>query len=143
MPTIDWSEINWLAVLVAGFATFMLGGAWYTALFGKAWQSAHGFSEETIKTAQAQMSPAKFFGGMLVCYLVLALGMAIVMQWCRIYTLAGGASLGLIVGLAIVTPVVLTNHMPSMVKRAGFFIDASYSLIYCTLIGAILGAWQW
>jgi hypothetical protein len=143
MPTIHWSEINWLAILVAGFATFMLGGAWYTALFGKAWQAAHGFSEAQIKQAQAQMSPARFSGGMLMCYVLLALGMAIVVQWCRIHTLAGGASLGLVVGLAIVTPVVLTNHMPSMVKPAGFVIDASFSLIYCTLIGTILGAWQW
>ena len=143
MPTIDWSEINWLAVLVAGVATFMLGGLWYTALFGKAWRTAHGFTEETVKQAQAQMNPAKFFGGMLLCYLVVALGLAIVMQWCLIYTLAGGASLGAVVGLVIVSPIVLTNHMPSMVKPAGFFIDATYSLIYCTMIGTILGAWQW
>jgi hypothetical protein len=143
MPTIDWTEINWLAVLVAGVATFMLGGAWYTALFGKAWQQAHGFNEETVKKAQAAMNPAKFFGGMFVCYLVVSLGLAIVMQWCRIHTLGGGASLGLVVGIAIVCPIVLTNHMPSMVKPAGFLIDATYSLIYCTLIGAILGWWQW
>lgn len=143
MPTIDWSEINWLAVLLAGFATFMLGGLWYTALFGKAWQKAHGFSEEDVKKAQAEMSPAKFFGLMFVCYVVLSLGMAIVMQGCGIVTLTGGASLGLVVGLAIICPVVLTNHLPSMVKREGLFIDATYALAYCTLIGAILGAWRW
>ncbi len=142
MPAIIWNEINWLAVLVAGFATFMLGGVWYTALFGKAWQAAHGFSDETVKKVQAQMNPAKFFGGMFVCYLVVALGMAIAGQWCGIHTLAGGAEMGLVVGLLIGTPIVLTNHMPSMVKPAGFFIDAAYSLIYCVLIGAILGAWH-
>ena len=30
-----FDEINLLAVLVAGLATFFLGGLWYTALFGK------------------------------------------------------------------------------------------------------------
>jgi hypothetical protein len=142
MLTINWNEINWLAVLVAGFGTFMLGGAWYTALFGKAWQSAHGFTEETVRQAQAKMNPAKFFGGMLICYLLVALGFAIVAQWCGVHTLGTGAGLGLILGVLVVCPIVLTNHMPSMVKPAGFFIDASYALIYCTLIGAIIGAWR-
>jgi hypothetical protein len=142
MPTIDWTEINWLAVLAGAVATFLLGGAWYTALFGKKWRQAHGFTDEVVKKAQAEMKPAIFFGSMFVCYLVVSVGMAIVMQWARIMTLSGGASLGAVVGLLIVTPIVLTNHMPSLVKPAGFFIDATYSLIYCTLIGAILGAWQ-
>jgi len=30
------TTINWLAVMVAAFTTFMFGGAWYTTLFGKA-----------------------------------------------------------------------------------------------------------
>jgi len=142
MPTINFSSINWLAVAVAGFAAFMLGGVWYTALFGKAWQKAHGFSEETIKKAQAEMSPLKFFGGMLACYLVVAAGMALLVQWTDMATLAGGACLGLVVGLAIVVPTTLTNHIPSMVKAPGFFVDATFELLYCTMIGAILGAWQ-
>lgn len=142
MPTLDFLQINWLAVIVAGFATFMLGGAWYTALFGKAWQAAHGFTADDVRKAQAQMSPPKFFGGMLVCYLVLALGMAIVQQWAGVGSLPAGATLGFTIGLVIVTPIVFTNHLPSMVKMPGFVIDASYSLIYCTMIGAILGAWR-
>ena len=142
MPTLDFSQINWLAVLVAAFVTFMLGGAWYTALFGKTWREAHGFSDEVIKQAQARMNPAQFFGGMFICYLIVALGMAIVQQWCGVGTLAAGASLGFTIGLVIVTPIVFTNHLPSMVKTPGFLIDAAYSLIYCTLIGAILGSWR-
>ena len=34
MPQI---EINWIAILVAVVATFILGFLWYTPLFGKAW----------------------------------------------------------------------------------------------------------
>ena len=35
-------EINYLAVLAAGLATFMLGGLWYTALFGRLWRDTMG-----------------------------------------------------------------------------------------------------
>lgn len=142
MPTINFSEINWLAVLVAGFAAFMVGGAWYAGLFGKPWQAAHGFSEEDITKAKAQMNPAGFFGGMILCYLIVSLGLAIMLQWCGVVTLAGGAAVGAVVGAIIVAPVVFTNHLPSMVKLPGFLIDASCSMVYCALMGAILGAWR-
>ena len=39
MNTDVLQHINWLAVLVAGLAYFFLGALWYTALFGKKWQS--------------------------------------------------------------------------------------------------------
>jgi hypothetical protein len=142
MPAINWSEINWLAIAVAGFATFMLGGLWYTALFGKAWRAAHGFTEEHIKKAQEEMSPPMFFGLILLSYLAVSIGMAILLQWTGVVTLAGGAAVGAFVGLMIVGPIVFTNHLPSMVRAPGFLIDAAYSLIYCTMIGAILGAWR-
>ena len=38
--TSDFDSFNIWAVLTAGVAAFMIGGAWYTALFGKAWQKA-------------------------------------------------------------------------------------------------------
>jgi hypothetical protein len=31
------TEINWLAVLAAGVAFFLLGAVWYSVLFGKKW----------------------------------------------------------------------------------------------------------
>ena len=35
-------DINWLAVIVAAVATFVLGGVWYGPLFGKIWRAADG-----------------------------------------------------------------------------------------------------
>ena len=40
MPEI---EINYIAVLIAVVATFILGFIWYTPLFGKAWAKEMGF----------------------------------------------------------------------------------------------------
>ena len=41
----EMGTINWLAVLVAGISSFVVGGIWYSpGLFGKAWmkmQVAH------------------------------------------------------------------------------------------------------
>lgn len=34
---LELSELNYLAVFAAGVANFVLGGVWFSALFGKAW----------------------------------------------------------------------------------------------------------
>jgi hypothetical protein len=40
MPNI---EINYVAILIAVVANFILGFPWYTPLFGKAWERKMGF----------------------------------------------------------------------------------------------------
>jgi len=78
---------------------------------------------------------------MLACYLVVALGLAILCQWTHTNTLVGGAWLGGLVGVLIVTPVVLTNHLPSMVKTPGFLIDAAFAILFCNVMGIIIAVW--
>ncbi|HQU56998.1 MAG TPA: DUF1761 domain-containing protein, partial [Chitinophagaceae bacterium] len=42
--------INWLAVLVAGISSFVIGGIWYSpALFGNAWMKENNLSEEAVR----------------------------------------------------------------------------------------------
>ena len=41
--------INWLAVIVATVATFILGGLWYGPLFGRMWMAASGMTDEKAK----------------------------------------------------------------------------------------------
>lgn len=52
MPTVD---INYLAVLVAAIASFVIGMLWYSqSLFGKAWMKLSGVSEKKIKEAHSK-----------------------------------------------------------------------------------------
>ncbi|HET9475062.1 MAG TPA: DUF1761 domain-containing protein [Steroidobacteraceae bacterium] len=45
-------EVNWIAIVVAAVASFLLGGLWYSpALFGKAWQREVGLSDEQMKNS--------------------------------------------------------------------------------------------
>ena len=57
-------EVNWLAVLAATVAAFVLGGLWYSpVLFGKRWQAAaasspRGFGAEDVRTPERYAPPA-------------------------------------------------------------------------------------
>ena len=68
----DFSAINWLAVIVAAVAFFALGALWYGPLFGKPWQKGVGLSDEEIKSANM----GKLFGSAFIFALIISVGMA-------------------------------------------------------------------
>ena len=62
--------INYLAILVAVVANFILGFLWYTPLFGKAWAKEMGF-DTTVKPSGGEMAKGMVFmvvGNFLMAY---------------------------------------------------------------------------
>ena len=140
MPNIDFNTINYLAVIVAGLATFVLGGIWYSGLFGKLWIKYQGYTPEQVAEMKAKMSPVTFFGGMIVCYLVIAFVLAILFQHFDVRSAMYGAKVGLALW-AIVAAVGMTSRIAECKPFAGFLIDAIYQLIFLIMMGAIIGGW--
>ena len=138
---VDFARINWLAVVVAAVATFLLGGLWYSALFQKVWIQSQNLTDEQIARMKADMNPAQFFGGMVVSYFVLAVVMAILVTAFDIRSAASGALLGWLVWVAVAA-VYMTGHLASNRSIAAFLVDTSFQLIYLVGMGAILAAWR-
>ena len=142
MSGINFGEINWWAVLVAAFAVFMLGGLWYTALFGKLWVRLNGYSEEKVKEMQAKRPPPVFFGIMMGSYLLLAVVVALLMTDFHTNSAGQGAMLGFLLWLGPAVAIGLTGFIASDKPFGVFLIDGSYQLIFLVMMGAILGGWR-
>lgn len=140
--TLSLESVNWLAVLVAGIATFILGGVWYMALFGKAWQRLHGYSDEKVKQMQAAKPPPVFFGTMIAAYLLLAAVIAILMATFGITTLSGGLTFGGMLWLGPALCIGATSWIASDRHIGTYAIDLAYQLCFLLMMGAILGAWR-
>jgi len=67
MPTI---EINYVAILIAVVANFILGFIWYTPLFGKVWAKEHGFdmTQKPPSGALAKGMIIMIIGNFLMAY---------------------------------------------------------------------------
>jgi len=139
---LNFSAINWLAVLVAGGATFMLGGLWYTALFGKLWQRLHGYSDEKLKEMQAKKPPPVFFGVMIASYLLLAAVMAVMAATFHISTAGAGAMLGVLLWIGPAATIGMTSWLASDKHLGIYGIDLLYQLVFLPMMGAIIGWWQ-
>ncbi len=140
--TVSLAAFNWLAIGAAAFATFMLGGLWYTALFGKAWARVNGYDDAKLKMMQAKRPPPVFFGTLLVCYSLMSVLMAfLVHAACGDQGWACGLFLGVIVW-GIAQTVNLSYQVASDKPIKAWLIDAGYQAIYFPMTGAILAAWR-
>ena len=64
-------DINWLAVVLAVIAQFVVGAIWYMPLFGKIWGEMHGFDKLSKKQQEAmQSSMGPWYGVQLAFMLV-------------------------------------------------------------------------
>lgn len=129
-------EINWLAVLAAAVSSFVLGGAWYSALFAKPWQRAAGLSDEQIKSGNMGL----IFGGSFVLALIAAASFAVFLGG-QVDAMTG-ALYGLTAGLCWVSASFGINYLFERKSLTLFLINGGYHTLQFTLIGLILGAWH-
>lgn len=137
----DFSNVNFIAVLVATVAAFFLGFVWYSFLFGKRWMKELGFSEEELKKG-ANMG--LIFGSTLVLTFVMGLGLA--MLWHAEdpakLTWSVGLVHGLVIGVCFVATSTGINYLYQRKSLVLWAIDAGYQVCFLALQGAIIGAWH-
>ncbi len=128
-------NINWLSVLIATISSFIIGGIWYGPLFGKAWMTAFGYTEEDLK----RRSVSKTFG----LSLLLALFAALVLEM-FIGPDAGitfGAMAGFFAGIGWVATFLGILYLFEMQTLKVYLINAGYCVISLATMGMILGGW--
>lgn len=138
--TIDFASLNWLAVVVAAVAAFLIGGLWYGLIFGKAWVALHGYSEEQVK-AMAE-SQALSFGLMFLADVIGAIVLALFIDAMEITTAANGIIIGLMAWLGFVVVSEAKNNVAHRKPLKAFALDIGYSMFVLAAMGAILGGWQ-
>ncbi len=129
-------QVNWLAVVAAAAACFVLGGLWYSALFAKPWQRAAGLSDEEVKGG----NKALMFGGAFVLSLIASAVFAMFLG--PKATLGFGAGAGFAAGLGWVTTSFGITYIFERRPLAQFLINGGFNTLQFTLMGAILGAWH-
>ena len=134
-------DINWLGVLVAGLVSFFLGAIWYMPLFGKLWVKLHGWSEERTKEMPAKMNPAVFFGGMIVSYLVAAVGMAFLVAALDLRQPMDGVILAIAIWL-VVAACAMTTHLAAQEHFGLYLIDTGFYLVFLVFMGVLLTIWR-
>lgn len=134
------SDINFLAVFVAGIAAFALGFLWYSFFFGKAWQKELGFTDEYIQQGNMPV----IFGSSFLMMCIMSFGIALLLanQHLDAASWQIGMHTGLVIGICFVTTSIAINYLYQRRSIKLWLIDASYQVAFLTLIGIIHGLWR-
>lgn len=130
---VAFSNVGWLAVIAAAVSSFLVGGLWYGPLFGKAWRSAFGFTEEEL----AKRNLPLVFAGALLLALVAAINLEMFIS--PQASPSFGATAGFLAGLGWVATLMGIIYLFEGRSLKGYLINAGYCVIALTLMGAILG----
>lgn len=134
----DFSTINYLAVLVAALSTFLLGGLWYSPmLFGKVWMRANNFTDKDLQT----FSKARMFGWSFVFSLVMAANLAMFLAG-PTTNLTWGIAAGALAGVGWVAMAIAIIGVFENRSWTYILINGGYMMFAFIIMGAILGAWR-
>ncbi|MDF7774116.1 DUF1761 domain-containing protein [Sphingomonas sp. AOB5] len=127
--------INWLAVFVAGFAGFAVGGVWYGPLFAKAWMKERGITMDAAKKVNMPL----IYGTAFVLNLVMALMLDHLFSAFKLPDVTHAVIAAVVIALGFVVPAMGVNYLFSGLSRKLFAIDAGYWIVNFAAMGLILG----
>jgi len=130
--------MNWLAIICAAAAYWVLGAVWYMALFGKPWAAA--MQQHGVKLQQGGMG-AKMIGN-FIANLVAAVVMARLCQRIPVVELVKGLRLGLGLGIGFSATAITIRYLWESKPLKVWLIDVSYYILGGIILGAILSVWH-
>ena len=135
-----FSHVNWLAVLVAGVAYFLIGGLWYSKmLFGTKWASL-------LKIDMNNPESKKGVGAIMfysfVHMVLTCIGLAILVAKMDMTVLSAGVKLGLLTGLLFAVTSVSITFLYEKKPLALHFITGGYLVVGNVVAAIILVLWR-
>jgi hypothetical protein len=134
-PAQVFAHLNWLAVIAATLAGFLIGGLWYGPLFGKEWMVLNGITMENMP----KHNLVKLYGTTIFLNLIAATSLAMFIGnagW------QDGLFYGFITGLTFVATALGVSYLFESKPLKLWCINAGYQVVFFSVMGAILGAWH-
>jgi hypothetical protein len=128
------SDVNLLAVLVAGVVHIVLGLVWFQSkLFGNAW----------VKLSGKELKPApRWVPAGMIAHLFMTLVLAVIVKLCGVTTALQGAVVGILVCLGFVATILAGELVWEKIPFRLYLIRVANQVVGFAIAGIILGIWR-
>ena len=130
--------MNWVAIIIAAVAQFVIGWIWYGPLFGKTWMSMMGMSQQSMSREGMGKTMILTFVGSLVTAAVLSM----LVGSMGAKTLNAGIAAGFWAWLGFVATVTLGGVLFAKMSWNLYILNNAYYLVSLAVMGAILAKWS-
>jgi hypothetical protein len=130
--------MDYLAPVAAAVAAWIFGAVWYMGL-GKPYQRALGLDPEACKGKPMPVAP------LAICFvaeLVMAAALSYVLARMSVVGPVWGAVVGAIIGVGVILPTVIVNHLFPGRSQTLMAIDGLHWVGVAVIEGAVLGAFS-
>lgn len=134
-------KINYPAVIVAAVIHFMIGGLWYSVLFGKKFLEIVGWTPEQ----QAQIVAQTHWTVYLIAFLtslILVGTLAYFIAYTGAKGVAGGMQTAACLWLGFVATTQIATVLFEQRKLGLYLLNIGYQLVAGLICGALLGVWR-
>lgn len=132
----SFTDVNWLAVIVATVINMFVGFLWYGPLFGERWMQLIGKRAEDIE------SDSSMYVISGVSALVSAYVLAVIVGASGVTSLVSGALIGLFVWVGIGATGTLVYTTFEGPPTSVWFLHAMYQTVVFAINGAIFALWM-
>lgn len=137
MFEVNFSELNWLAIIVSIIAGQIISTIWFVVLFGDPWAKEYGVEN---KQAHTKAIPPYTYAVGLVCTALLVLSIAILQNALGISSVGSAIGLGLFIAVGLAAATSLPGY--AFLQRWSAFALAIGSQVAMILgISVILALW--
>ena len=124
-----------IAILVAAIAAWIFGAVWY-GLIARPWMAASGLTEETVNRSDPVPYAVSFLATLAVSAMT-----AHIMGSGGVHGAWNGILTGFGLGAFVALPWLATNVMFAQRPRGLIWMDGTYVVVGCVLIGLVHGLW--
>jgi len=140
MDTKIFSEVNWLAVLVAAIAYFSAGAIWYHKnVFGTKWAQGHGLN---MNDPEAKKGAGKIMMMSFLSFVVITIALALLVVKLNLSAFMSGVKLGLITGVGFSWMTIYISYLYTKKPASIHIIDGMYHVIGQIIAAIILCLWR-
>jgi len=131
-------HVNYLAVIVAAIASYLIAFIWYAGLFGNVWKKLTGIQD----MKPAPLNIVLVLVGSLIMSYVLYHSITFGDAYVHTSGVGGGLMGGFFSWIGFIAPVTLCTKLYERKPWGLWLLDNGFWLISLLVMGAILGAWM-
>jgi hypothetical protein len=130
--------VNYLAVVVAALANYVIGSLWYGVIFKNAWQRLSGVSEMKVTALSVILG---LVGALLTSYVLLH-ALFFANQYMKTSGVGAGLMVGFFTWIGFIAPVTIGVVTYEKKPFALWVLNNAYWLVSLLVMGIILSVWQ-
>ncbi len=131
-------QVNYLAVLVAAVANYLIATVWYALIFPRVWQKLTGITD----MKPSPLNIVLVFIGSLILSYVLYHSIVFGDAYVNMKGVGGGLMGGFFGWLGYIAPVTLSTKLYEKKPWGLWLLDNGFWLISLLVMGAIQSAWM-